>query len=237
MRMDGVASLPAETESQEIMIKAVIFDVDGTLIDSNDVHAQSWVDAFQEFNKSVGFDAVRSQIGKGGDQLMPIFLKQEEIDAFGEALEKRRAAILKAAYLHTIQPFPGVRGLFKYLQGKGVKIALASSAKQDELAFYKRLLNIEDLVDVEASSDDAEKSKPAPDIFTSVLGKLREIDLSDILAIGDTPYDAVASGKAGLKCVGLLCGGFRLADLTDAGCIAIYQDPADLFANGLTCFL
>ena len=219
------------------MIKAVIFDVDGTLIDSNDVHAQSWVDAFQEIDKKVSFEAVRNQIGKGGDQLLPVFLTKDEIGSFGASLEKRRGEILKEAYLHTIQPFDGVRELFERLRGNGIRIALASSAKREELAFYKTLVNIDDLVDVEASSDDAENSKPAPDIFTAVLNKLAEVKVHDILAIGDTPYDAIASGKAGLKCVGLLCGGFPVEELKGAGCIAIYRDPTDLLANFSTCFL
>jgi beta-phosphoglucomutase-like phosphatase (HAD superfamily) len=90
------------------MIKAVIFDVDGTLLDSNDVHAQAWIDAFQEFNKNISFDEVRSQIGKGGDQLMPVFLSDQEIEAEGDALEQRRGEILKQAYLQTIQPFAGL---------------------------------------------------------------------------------------------------------------------------------
>jgi HAD superfamily hydrolase (TIGR01509 family) len=218
------------------MIKAVIFDVDGTLLDSNDVHAQAWIDAFQEFNKNISFDEVRSQIGKGGDQLMPVFLSDQEIEAEGDALEQRRGEILKQAYLQTIQPFAGVRELFERLRANGITIALASSAKQEELAFYKKRADIEDLVDVEASSDDAKSSKPAPDIFTAALGRLSEIDISQILVVGDTPYDAIASGKAGLKCIGLLCGGFPQADLKEAGCIAVYQDPSDLLANFSTCF-
>jgi beta-phosphoglucomutase-like phosphatase (HAD superfamily) len=220
-----------------IMIKAVIFDVDGTLIDSNDVHAQSWVDAFREFDRDIGFPAVRSQIGKGGDQLLPVFLDKCEIEKVGPALEKRRGEILKQRYLQTIKPFDGVRELFVRLRDNGITIALASSAKQEELAFYMKLTNIEDLVKVEASSDDAENSKPAPDIFTAVLSRLQNFDLSEMLAIGDTPYDAEASGKAGLKCIGLLCGGFPLADLQQAGCISVYQNPTDLLGNFSACFL
>jgi beta-phosphoglucomutase-like phosphatase (HAD superfamily) len=219
------------------MIKAVIFDVDGTLIDSNDVHAQSWIDAFQEIDKKVSCDAVRGQIGKGGDQLLPVFLTKNEIDTYGTSLEKRRGEILKEAYLHTIQPFASVRELFERLRDNGIRIALASSAKREELGFYKKIANIEDLVDVEATSDDAENSKPAPDIFSAVLETMSEMDISEILAIGDTPYDALASGRAGLKCVGLLCGGFPLEELKGAGFVAIYQDPTDLLTNFSTCFL
>jgi HAD superfamily hydrolase (TIGR01549 family) len=219
------------------MVEVVVFDVDGTLIDSNDVHARSWVDAFREINKHVDFPAIRRQIGKGGDQLLPVFLDEGEIKSIGAALEKRRGEILKEAYLNTIKPFPGVRDLFLRLRDHGIKIALASSAKQDELAFFKELAKIEDLVDVEASSDGAENSKPAPDIFTAVLSRLKAFSPPEIIVVGDTPYDALASGKAGLKCIGLRCGGFPEADLKQAGCISVYQNPNDLLAHFSACFL
>ena len=109
-------------------------------------------------------------------------------------------------------------------------MALASSAKEAELAFYKRVAGIEDLVDVEASADDAEKSKPHPDIFEAAVARLR-IASADLVVVGDTPYDAEAAVGAGLRTVGLLCGGFAEADLRKAGCIAIYRDPADLLAH------
>jgi HAD superfamily hydrolase (TIGR01509 family) len=217
--------------TQQGSLKAVVFDVDGTLIDSVDIHAQAWVDAFAEFGHEVRFGDVRRQIGKGGDQLMPVFLSKAEIDQFGEKLAERRGVLLKERYLHRIRPFPAVRELFQRLLADGKAVALASSAKEDELEQYKKIANIVDLIDVETSSDDAEKSKPHPDIFQAVLGKLDIEQPEQAIVIGDTPYDAEAAAKAGLGTIGLLCGGWSEDDLKRAGCVAVFRDPADLLAR------
>ena len=216
---------------QQGSLKAVVFDVDGTLIDSVDVHAQAWVDAFAEFGRKVRFGDVRRQIAKGGDQLMPVFLSQAEIDRFGEELEERRGALLRECYLHRIKPFPAVRELFQRVIADGKAIALASSAKEDELEEYKKIANIVDLIDAETSSDDAEKSKPHPDIFCATLAKLHVAQPTQVIVIGDTPYDAEAAAKAGLRTVGLLCGGWSEDELKRAGCVAVFKDPADLLAR------
>lgn len=213
------------------MTKAVIFDVDGTLVDSVALHARSWADAFRDLGHEIGFDEIRRQIGKGGDQLLPVFLSSDEIAAHGEALEARRSDILKERYLPQVTPFPGVRALFERILGHGQRIALASSAKSDELQTYKRLAQIEDLVDIETTSDDAESSKPEPDIFEAALARLDGIDPRDIIVVGDTPYDAEAAAKAGLRTIGLRGGGWSDDELTRAGCIAVYSDPADLLAH------
>jgi HAD superfamily hydrolase (TIGR01509 family) len=213
------------------MAEAVIFDVDGTLVDSVALHAQAWVDAFRDFGHAVTFEEARRQIGKGGDQLLPVFLDRAEIEARGEALEKHRGEILKSRYLPRIEPFPGVRALFERLIADGRRVALASSAKEDELAHYKRIAGIDDLVQVETSSDDAERSKPYPDIFQAALARLGKIDPATAVVVGDTPYDAEAAAKAGLATVGLTCGGWSEAELRQAGCVAVYRDPADLLAR------
>ncbi len=110
-------------------------------------------------------------------------------------------------------------------------MALASSAKADELQKYKDVANITDLIDTETSSDDAEKSKPYPDICEAAMKKLGNVQPDDAIVVGDTPYDVEASRKAGLRCIGLLCGGWSERDLRRAGCIAVYQDPADLLEH------
>ena len=213
------------------MPKAVIFDVDGTLIDSVDLHAKAWQDAFREFGREVAFDKLRGQIGKGGDQLLPVFLSKDEVDAIGKALNERRSEIFKQRYLPGIKPFPMVRELLERVKADGTKIALASSAKQDELEAYKKAAHIEDLLQAETSTDDAEKSKPNPDIFQAALQRLGGMDPAQVVVIGDTPYDAEAAGKAGLRSIGVLCGGWPEDALKRAGCIATYRDPADLLAQ------
>ncbi|MFC0385099.1 HAD family hydrolase [Muricoccus vinaceus] len=213
------------------MVQAVIFDVDGTLVDSVDLHARAWQDAFRDFGHEIAFDRIRGQIGKGGDQLMPVFLSPEEMEAKGEALSKHRTSIMQDRYLGQIRGFEGVRDLFLRIRADGTRIALASSAKADELQRYKAIAGIEDLVDAETSSDDAERSKPFPDIFQAALSRLDGIPARSVVVVGDTPYDAEAAGKAGLRAVGVLCGGFPEEDLRRAGCVAIFGGPADLLAR------
>jgi HAD superfamily hydrolase (TIGR01509 family) len=211
------------------MAKAVIFDIDGTLVDSVDLHAECWRDTLAHFGIDVPFDRVRGQIGKGGDQLLPAFLSKDDLARRGEALERYRSESFKRDYLPRVRPFPKVRELFERIRSDGARIALASSAKGDELYHYKRLAGIEDLIDVEVSADDAERSKPHPDLFQAALDRLG-LGPAEVVAVGDTPYDAEAAKKAGVKTVGLLCGGFPERDLRLAGCVAIYRDPADLLA-------
>jgi len=213
------------------MIEAVIFDVDGTLVDSVDLHARAWQEAFARYGKQVPFEDVRYQIGKGGDQLMPVFFTREELKDFGEEMEKFRGDHYKREYLPRVRPFPRVRELFERVRADGKRIALASSAKEDELGAYKKIARVEDLVEEETSADDAEKSKPHPDIFEAALGLLGRPDTSRVVVVGDTPYDAEAAGKASLRTVGLRSGGFPEQDLRAAGCVEIYDDAADLLAR------
>ncbi len=210
------------------MFKAVIFDVDGTLVDSVALHAQAWQDAFHDYGHEVEFKEIREQIDKGGDQLMPVFLSKDELEEVGEKLEKHRGQILKERYLSRSTAFPQVKELFKRLLADGKRIALASSAKEDELEKYKEVAGIGDLIHTETSPDDAEKSRPHPDTFEAALRKLGDIKPDDVVVVRDTPYDAEAASKAGLRTIGLLCGAWSEKDLKQAGCVVVYKDPADL---------
>jgi HAD superfamily hydrolase (TIGR01549 family) len=213
------------------MIEAAIFDVDGTLVDSVDLHARAWQEALAHFGHTVDFEVVRSQIGKGGDQLLQVFLSPAELAEHGEELEQYRGNLFKRKYLSQVRGFPRVRELFQRLLRDGKRIALASSAKGDELEAYKRAAAIGDLIDTETSSDDAEKSKPHPDIFEAALHRLGNTAPETTLVVGDTPYDAQAARKAHIYAIGILCGGFPANSLLQAGCIALYRDPADLLAK------
>jgi HAD superfamily hydrolase (TIGR01509 family) len=213
------------------MIKAVIFDIDGTLVDSVDMHAQAWKEAFEHFGKKIPFDEVRHQIGKGGDQLMPVFFSKEELAKKGSEMEKYRGDLFKRDFIKRVRAFPHVRDLFLRIRDDGKRIAIASSAKEEELKEYKRVAHIEDLVEEESSADDADKSKPHPDIFEAALERLNDVEASEVIVIGDTPYDAEAAGKIGLHTLGVLCGGFPETELRAAGCVEIYQDPADILAR------
>jgi len=213
------------------MIEAAIFDVDGTLVDSVNLHAKAWQVAFEKFEKEVSFEAVRRQIGKGADQLLPVFFSTEELQRFGRELEEFRAKLFRTQYLPQVKPFPKVRELLRRLQYDGRKIALASSAKQDELDEYKKIAQIEDLIEADTSSADVKQSKPHPDIFEAAFRKLGSIALNKIVTVGDTPYDAEAATKANMRIIGLLSGGWTEERLRQAGCSEVYRDPADLLAH------
>jgi len=213
------------------MLKAVIFDIDGTPLDSVDLHAASWQEALRHFGHEVPYEKVRAQIGKGGDLLMPALLPEEEVRRNGEEIEEYRKELFKREYLPRVKPFPRVRELFERIEADGLRIALASSAKKDELGHYKQIAGIGDLLEAETSSDDAEKSKPHPDIFEAALARLEGVAADEAIAVGDTPYDAEAAGKIGLRTIGVLCGGWPEEKLGEAGCIVIYRDPADLLRD------
>jgi HAD superfamily hydrolase (TIGR01549 family) len=216
---------------KEIMMKAVIFDIDGTLVDSVDLHAEAWAATFRKYGKTIDFQAVRRQIGKGSDQLLPVFFSNQELTEFGEQMEKERDELFKRDYLPQVKGFPKTRELFERIKQDGKPIVLASSAKGEELETYKRLAGIADLIEGETSSEDVEQSKPHPDIFAAALKKLGNPPGEDIIVVGDTPYDAEAAGKLNLRTIGVLCGGWTAEELGEAGCVAIYRDPADLLAG------
>jgi HAD superfamily hydrolase (TIGR01509 family) len=130
-----------------------------------------------------------------------------------------------------VKAFPNVRELFERIKQDGKQIALASSAKEDELKEYKKIAQIDDLVEAETSSGDVKKSKPYPDIFAVALEQLGNIAPDQVIAIGDTPYDAQAAGKINVRVIGLLCGGWNKEQLRQAGCVAIYREPADLLVH------
>ena len=213
------------------MINVVIFDIDGTLVDTVDMHAKAWQQAFKEFGKDLEFQKVREQIGKGGDQLMPEFLSEKEIKELGEKIEKHRAEIFDRDYMSKVKAFPQVRELAERIRRDGKRIVLASSATEEDVESFKKIINITDLLEADTNSDDAEKSKPEPDIFVAALKKIGSPDVAECVVVGDTPYDAIAAGKINLQTIGVLCGGFPEQGLREAGCAEIYRDPADLLAH------
>lgn len=186
----------------------ILWDIDGTLVDSNDAHARCWRRAFAHFGKDVDYDVLRHQLGKGGDLLVPDLLDAKEMRQFGEALKKHRAELFTRDYLETVEPFPGIRGLFERLRARGVKMALASSSNTEEVEYYTRLLEVGDLLEGATSKNDAEWSKPSPEIFRAALERIGTAG-ARTLAVGDTPYDILAAHRIPLAVAAVLSGGFE----------------------------
>lgn len=213
------------------MIKAILFDVDGTLIDSNDLHAAAWREAFLHFGVDLPLDTIRSQIGKGGDNLIPALLPPDLVQAQQEEIETYRSDLFKRDYLPRVVPFPGVRDLFERIVSDGKRIVLATSAKAEELHFHLGLIGASDLVTATTSADDVASSKPDPDIFAAALAKVSPATADEVLVVGDTPYDVDAAAKAGLRTIAVRSGGFPDEVLLAAGAAELWGSLADLLAN------
>jgi HAD superfamily hydrolase (TIGR01509 family) len=212
------------------MAGVLLSDIDGTLVDSNALHAEAWRRAFEHFGIQVGMDETWRQIGKGGDHLIPVFVPEQDRPRIEEELKKFRKELFHRDYMARVQPFPESRALLKKVRESGRRIVLATSSDKKDVATYKQLVGMEDLVEEEASSDDASRSKPEPDIFQAALQKA-QVDANQAIALGDTPYDARAAGALGIVTIGLTCGGWKKSDLLDGGCVAVFKDPADLLKN------
>jgi len=210
---------------------AFIFDIDGTLVDSNELHVDSWDRAFRRFGKNFSREQLRAQIGKGSDQYLPEFLTPEEIKRFGKELDEYRSELFRKEYLPKVRPFPKVRELFQRIRDDNKRNVLASSGKKADTEYYIDLLNIGDLIEGFVSGDDAEKSKPAPDIFAASLEKLGDVSPADAVAVGDTRFDIEGARKSDLKTIAFLCGGTSESVLRRSGAVAIYRDPADFLAH------
>lgn len=207
--------------------QAVLCDIDGTLLDSNAQHAEAWQKTFQHFGISTTFEQVLHQIGKGGDHLIPVFVPESDRTRLQKPLEEYRKDLFRRDYLPGIKAFPGARDLLVKMKAAGIRIAIASSSNKDDLKRFKKIANITDLIDEETSADDAERSKPEPDIFQATLHRLK-LPADRVLALGDTPWDIEAAGKAGVKTVAVTSGGWSEQDLRAAGAIAIYPSVAEI---------
>jgi HAD superfamily hydrolase (TIGR01509 family) len=207
------------------VLRGVIFDIDGTLVDSNDAHARSWVDTLREAGYDVPFDVIRPMIGMGGDKLLPSATGIESDSELGQRLSKRRWELFQRDYLPALEPTPGARELVQRMKGDGLELIVATSATGNEVGALLEAADVADLMQEKTSSSDAAESKPDPDIVQAAIRK-SGIDPDDLIMVGDTPYDVQAAIGAHVKLVGLLCGGWTMEELS--GAVAIYDDPKDL---------
>lgn len=188
-------------------LRALIFDVDGTLVDSNDIHAAAWDEAFRHYGKELPYEDIRNSIGKGGDLLVPDLLDAREMRTFGSDLREYRKKIFHEKYKKQITPFPDVREQFESLRRLDLSLVLASSADKDEVKYFVDLMKVRDLIDGFTSAGDVEYSKPSPEIFEAALEKLGR-DGQRAFVVGDTPYDILAAHRVSLPVVAVRCGGF-----------------------------
>ena len=208
-------------------IRAALFDIDGTLIDSNALHVIAWTEAFAGVGRPVEPRAVAGLIGMGGDTLVPTLLPEADA-ALRADIAARHDTIFKGRYLAQARPFPAARDLVMRAHDAGLKAVLASSASAAEVEHYVALMDIGRFLAASTSIDEVARSKPAPDIFATALAKAG-VPAAAALAIGDSPFDVESAAKSGVRTIGLLSGGFDRTALT--GAVAIYADAADLLAG------
>ncbi len=209
-------------------VRVVLLDVDGTLIDSNDAHARSYVDAGREVGVELDFEEVRRRIGMGGDKLLPEVSELEEDRGKGKRIAERKTEIFREKYLPGLKPTPGARQLLHRLRDDGIKLVVATSAKEEEMREILEQAGVADLIQAATSSDDAERSKPDPDIVEAALEQ-GGFPADQTVMLGDTPYDVEAATRAGVRIVAVRCGGWGDAELE--GAIAVYDHPADLLEH------
>jgi HAD superfamily hydrolase (TIGR01509 family) len=210
------------------VLKGVIFDIDGTLVDSNDAHAHSWVETFAEAGYSVPFEVVRPLIGMGADKLLPKTIGIRHDSEEGKKLTKRRSEIFREKYLPRLRPLPGARDLVLRVRKDGLKAIVATSAKDEELNGLLKAAGVEDLMEEKATASDAKRSKPDPDIVEAAVEE-SGISPKHLVMIGDTPYDVEAATRADVRVIAFRSGGWD--DTSLKGAVQIYNGPADLLAH------
>jgi HAD superfamily hydrolase (TIGR01509 family) len=211
------------------VIRGVLLDIDGTLIDSNDAHASSWVDVFREFGREdITFDRVRPLIGMGGDKLLPRLTGLDHESDLARRMTARRKEVFNTMYLPRLRAFPGVHELLARFKEDGLRLVVATSAEREELNKLLEQAGLEELVDRKTSSSDADRSKPDPDIIHAALTR-GKLTAGEAVMLGDTPYDVEAAGRAGVVCVAVRCGGWD--DRALAGAVEIHDDAAALLSS------
>lgn len=209
--------------------KAALLDVDGTLVASNHEHAQAWVRALKQFGYDVQSARIRKLVGMGGDKILPrIDANLKEGTEPADSITALRQRIFLEEYAPSLQPTPGSRALMERLNELHILRVVATSAKRQELDAILCAAGLNDVIDRTTTSDDAERSKPDPDIVAAALAKAHASP-DEAFFLGDTPYDVEASHKAGVAVVAVRCGGWREPDL--AGAYAIYDAPIDFLAD------
>ena len=207
------------------MSRAVILDIDGTLVDTNYQHALAWYMAFREHDVMVPVWQLHRHLGMGGDQLVAAVTDDDTERRIGDGVRAAHDALYLAT-IQTTSAFEGARGLIEDLRGMAAAVILASSAKEREVDHYLDLLDARELVEGWTTAADVERTKPEPDLVLAALAKLR--DDAEAVMVGDTPWDVEAARRAGVPTVAVLTGGFSAAELVEAGAAAVFESIASL---------
>jgi HAD superfamily hydrolase (TIGR01509 family) len=209
-------------------LRAVLFDVDGTLMDTNYLHTVSWWQAFAQGGHHVPMVDIHRSIGMDSGLLLDRLLPADRDKDADAGLQASHDA-LYATYWTRLRPLPGAAELLRACKARGLSVVLASSAGEAESGALRAALDAEDAIDDATFAGDVERSKPAPDLVQVALEKAA-VPAGQAVFVGDTVWDAQASQKAGVSCIGLLSGGIGRDELADAGAAEVYAGPADLLA-------
>jgi len=210
-------------------LRGVLFDVDGTLLDSNDAHAGAWVDALMEFGYEIPSREVRPLVGMGSDKLVPELTGLDDDSPLGKRLIESKKALFEENYLPHLRATHGARELLERMLAEGLKLVIATSAGDDEMRVLLERAGVADLIETATSAGDVERSKPDPDVIGAALRKGR-LRADEAVMVGDTPYDIASAGRLDVPTIALRCGGWW-GDDSLSGAVAIYDDPADLLAR------
>jgi HAD superfamily hydrolase (TIGR01509 family) len=233
-RQDGIVLLGNQDtnrtsgECSVDFVEAVILDIDGTLLDSNDAHARAYLDAATSLGLTSDFQMIRRIIGKGSDKLIPEAFGFDAESDRGKELDAMKGKIFKTRYLPTLRPTPGARELLLRLRRDGMKLVVATSAGKEDVDPLLERAGVKDLLQETTSADDAEASKPEPDVITAALKQV-DAQPDHAIMLGDTPYDVEAASRAGVKIIAFRSGGWRDEDLH--GALAVYDHAAHLLLH------
>ena len=206
------------------MPRAVLLDVDGTLIDANYHHAIAWYRAFRRHGIVLPLWRIHRHVGMGGDQLVPALVGEDCDREHGDELRETRDSLYQEL-IGEVEPLHGAHDLIADLKERGLQVVLASSSPEEELDHYLELLDARDLADAWTTKDDVEKTKPAPDLVHAALEKART---REAVMVGDTRWDIEAAAKAGLETVAVTSGGWSKKELLDAGAVAVFESVDEL---------
>ena len=224
-----MTSFPHTPDRPDAAQRVVLLDIDGTLIASNDAHARAWVASLAEFGYVVSFERVRPLIGKGGDKILPELVGLDADSTEAHRMSELRGEMFRTRELPHLKATPGARDLLLRFRADGYELSVATSAKAADVKATLEQAGVADLIETATSSDDAERSKPDPDIVRAALQRSKR-PASHAVMLGDTPYDVEAATRARVRIVALRCGGWW-SDKALSGAEAIYDDPGALLAR------